>query len=165
MKKLLTLVLAIVMLLLINGVHAEEATDAIHVATIENGTVIPLSDNSIQVTYPSNWGIWISTENHKLPDNTIVAFTNPEYTFTLSIAYNEFPVPAQLDEVASELSSTFKNVQQLTINGIPFIYYEYEKNNVACYSTNDSSGYSLYQFIFSPASDASNRVVAQQIAS
>ena len=42
MRKSLALVMAVILLLLVNGAIAQTATDAIEVATVENGTVVPL---------------------------------------------------------------------------------------------------------------------------
>lgn len=164
MKKILTVLLATMMLFLATGALAEAAaSDVIEVAPVENGTVVPFADHNFQITLPSDWNVLAVTEEQAAV-GIIYSCANPEGTRTFTIAYTEFDTATDLDTVAGSLAATYQNVQTVTINSIPFVSYEIPANDVAGIATLNASGTGMYQFVFYPASDAEYGQLAAQIA-
>jgi hypothetical protein len=163
MKKTLALFLAIMMLVVVTGAIAESTSDVVTVATVENGTVVPFTDYNFQVTLPSDWNV-LEVSEEQSATGIIYSCSNPESTRSFTIAYNQFDQATDIDAVAAELAVEYQNVQQLTINDIPFVTYDITENDVTGLVTLGASGTGMYQFVFYPASDAEYGPLALQIA-
>lgn len=163
MKRTLVIILAIMMLILANGAFAEATTDVIEVATVENGTVVPFTDYNFQITLPSDWNT-LEVSEEQAATGVIFSCANPDSTRTFTVAYTEMEQATDIGSVASELAAAYQNVEQMTINDIPFVSYTIAENDVAGLVTLGASGTGLYQFVFYPASDADYGQLALQIA-
>ena len=165
MKKISILFLAVVMIFLSASAFAETASteNAIEVATIENGTVVPFTDYNFQITLPSEWNV-LEVTAEQAETGIIFSCANPESTRSFTVAYTEFEQATDIDAVATALAESYTNVQKLTINGIPFVSYDISDNDVTGIVTLGGSGIGMYQFVFYPASDADYGPLALQIA-
>ncbi len=165
MKKILTLLLATLMLFLATGALAEAAATSapIEVPPVDNGTVVPFADHNFQITLPSDWNVLTVTEEQAAV-GIIYSCANPEGTRTFSIAFTDFGTATDMDTVAASLAAAYQNVQTVTINSIPFVSYEIPANDVAGIATLNAAGSGMYQFVFYPASDAEYGKLAAQIA-
>ena len=163
MRKSLALVMAVILLLLVNGAIAQTATDAIEVATVENGTVVPFTDYNFQITLPSDW-ISLEVSEEQAATGIIFSCANPDNTRSFTVAYSELEQATDIDSVAAELTATYPNVKELTINDVPYVSYEIAENDVIGLVTLGASGVGMYQFVFYPASDADYGSLALQIA-
>jgi hypothetical protein len=164
MKKTLALFLAIMMMLaLANGALAETATDAIEVATVENGTVVPFTDYNFQITLPSDWNT-LEVSDEQAASGIIYSCANPENTRSFTVAYTEFEQATDINAVATELAATYQNVEQVSINDVIFVSYQIAESDVAGLVTLGGNGLGMYQFVFYPASDADYGELALQIA-
>ncbi len=163
MRKALALFLTLVMLTLITGAMAENNTDVQEVAPIENGTVVPFTDHHFQITLPSDWNV-LEISEEQAAAGIIYSCANPEGTRSFTVAYTALDAATDMDSVTAALAAEYQNVQQLTINDIPFVSYDIAENDVTGIATLDASGAGMYQFVFYPASDADYGTLALQIA-
>ncbi|MDD3335075.1 MAG: hypothetical protein PHI98_06090 [Eubacteriales bacterium] len=162
MKKVLAIVLATMMLLCSAVAMAEEA--AIEVGAVENGVAVPFTDYGFEITLPADWNVMEVTQE-QADAGIIAAFTNPEMTRSLSVAYNEMEEAATIEDVAAEMAAAYTEVQVITINDMSFVTYTIADKDVTGLVTLGGSGIGLYQFVFNPASDADYGPLAMQIAS
>jgi hypothetical protein len=163
MRKALALVLTVMMLVLTTGAVAENDSSVLEVAPVENGTVVPFADYHFQITLPSDWNVLEISEEQSAA-GIIYSCANPDSTRSFTVAYTEFDEATDMDSVAAALATTFQNVQQLTINDIPFVSYDIAENDVTGIVTLGASGLGMYQFVFYPTSDADYGTLALQIA-
>ena len=164
MKKLLSLLLVLTLSLFAVAAFAETANNAVEIAPLENGTVVPFTDYNFQITLPSDWNVLEVTEE-QAANGIIYSCANPESTRSFTVAYTELETATTLDAVATELAAAYQNVQSLTINGIPFVSYDIAEHDVTGIVTLGGTGVGLYQFVFYPASDSDYGPLALQIAS
>ena len=165
MKKVLTLFFTVMMIVLSANAFAEVTAgeNAIEVPVVENGTVVPFTDYNFQITLPSDWNV-LEVTDEQSATGIIFSCANPESTRSFTVAYTEFEEATDMDTVAAALAESYTNVQQMTINDIPFISYEMPENDVTGIVTLGGSGIGMYQFVFYPASDADYGPLALQIA-
>ncbi|NLI21864.1 MAG: hypothetical protein GX418_09995 [Clostridiales bacterium] len=165
MKKTVSLLLTLTIILLASCAMAETAasSDAIEVPAVENGTVVPFPDYNFQITLPSDWNVLDISED-QAATGIIFSCANPDATRSFTVAYTEFEEATDIESVASELATSFENVQALTINGMPFVSYDIAEQDVTGIVTLGGSGIGMYQFVFYPSSDADYGTLALQIA-
>jgi len=169
MKRLLALFLSITICIFAVSAISETASDttstgnAIEISPVEDGTVVPFPDHNFQITLPSDWNV-LEITDEQAHAGIIYSCANPEGTRTFTVAYSESDTATDMNSIATELAGTYQNVETLTINGIPFVSYEINANDVAGLMTLGSNGIGVYQFVFYPASDADYSSLALQIA-
>ena len=171
MKKILSLVLALMMCAFAVSAMAETAaaTDStadssvIEISPVENGTVVPFTDHNFQITLPSDWVV-LETTTEQTDAGIIFSCANPDGTRTFSIAYAQLDAAIDTEALATELAASYENVQMVTINDIPVVTYTVSANDVNGIATLNTDGTGLYQFVFYPASDAEYTDLSMQIA-
>ncbi|MCE5344026.1 MAG: hypothetical protein ABFE02_04255 [Sulfuricella sp.] len=127
MKKILSL-LIVLSCLFTFGALSETTTavgtvtqePALEVETVADGTVVPFADYNFQVILPSDWNV-LEVSEEEAAIGIIYSCANPENTRTFTIAYTELDTATDIAAVAAELAASYENVEEFTINDIPFV--------------------------------------------
>ncbi len=161
MKKLLTVILSVLLVLCSVTAMAEE--NVITVDLVENGTWVAFDDYGFNVCLPSDWNVLeISEEAAEV--GIIFSCQAPDSARSFTIAYNDLEAASDIETIAAGLAATYENVQVISINGIPYAAYEIAANDVTGIVALSQDGTALYQFVFYPASDSEFAPLALQIA-
>lgn len=138
MKKLTSLILALICLLAFSAV-AEE--------------LVPITfEDGFQISLPGDW-VELEVTDEMLEGGVFYAAASPDGANTVQISWSALEAEMTIEEVQADLATAYPDAEVAELNGIAFVGFSDAANDLFGFTALDAVEPGLYTFWFTPASD------------